>query len=68
MIALVVIRIPLHNKIVNTGQAVLAVGLLQSGGVVDPIAGHGNDVPTGLQGFSDAEFVLRGHLATTVPS
>jgi len=37
------------------------VGGFQCGGVVDAIAGHGDDVPLRLQGFDDAHLVLRRH-------
>jgi hypothetical protein len=46
----------------GVGDGEAAVGLLQRRGVVDPVAGHGDDVSALLQGVDDAVFVLRHHL------
>ena len=43
-----------------------AVGLLQRGGVVHPVAGHADDVAALLQDIDDVEFVFGKHLGETV--
>src|SRR5699024_2364816 len=37
------------------------VGLLQGGGVVDAVAGHGDNLALALPGVDDADLMLRGH-------
>jgi len=40
-------------------MATANVGALDRRGVVDPVAGHGHDLPQGFEGVHDAHLVLR---------